>query len=92
MRRPIGTSWVLSPERETRVDLDFGAGEVWCENEIPGSVTQGGKVQQVSTMFPILKSPGPFQSTSDSKGGLNIAKECSGGSSLRIIRTTIGKT
>lgn len=79
-----------NPEKERLEDtltLELGA-----KNEIPESITQSDKVQQVSKAFPILKSPTPFQSTSHSKGELRIAKGFSTGSSLRIIMTTSGKT
>lgn len=76
-------------EGVTGVDLDIGAR---CENEIPESVTQNGKVQQVSKTFLILKSQCPFQSTFHSKVESNLAKECLIGPSLRIIITTTGET
>lgn len=40
----------------TGVDHDIGAGG---ENKIPESITQSGKVQQVSKIFPVIKSPTP---------------------------------
>lgn len=91
MRKKEGRHVLGAKPREgvTGVDLDIGAR---CENEIPESVTQSGKVQQVSETFVILKSQCPFQSTFHSKVESNLAKECLIGSSLRIIITTTGKT
>lgn len=75
----------------TGVDHDIGTG---AENKIPKSITQSGKVQQVSKIFPVSKPPTPLlvYFSLQSRSQYSVAKGCSIGSSLRIKMTTTGKT
>lgn len=47
----------MKREGVTRVDPNIGTGD---ENKIPDSITRSGKAQQVSKVFPVIKSPTPL--------------------------------